>query len=255
MLVAALKAAGAEMLRHDPALVETSVKSTAGDVVTAADLACEQIIIDTVVASFPDDVIISEETEASHDKLNDDSLDQITTWVVDPIDGTNNFKHGMAYSCVSIGYVEKGVPVLGGIFDPYRNLLYLAEAGHGATCNGKSIHVSDVVDFDPGTRVCTGNNMTGGGTQANLARYAKLGHVWVDVLSSGVLIMADIAAGRLDLFHHNGLKPWDNAAGFLVVIEAGGKVVGLHGQPVTWLTPEAVLGNPKLVDRFIGLTS
>jgi myo-inositol-1(or 4)-monophosphatase len=70
-----------------------------------------------------------------------------------------------------------------------------------------------------------------------------------------VLIMADVASGRLDLYHHNGLKPWDNAAGFLIVEEAGGKITDLKGQPVTWLTSEAVMGNPALVDAFIAATN
>jgi len=95
------------------------------------------------------------------------------------------------------------------------------------------------------------SNSNEGGTQANLERFAKLGHVWVDVLGSAVLIMADVASGRLDIYHHTGLKPWDNAAGFLIAQEAGAKIVGLRGQPVSWLTNEVVMGNPALVDLFI----
>lgn len=254
VLITALKAAGEELLKHDPSNVETSVKSTAGDIVTAADLASEKVIIDTIRASLPDDLVISEENEEGHELLNADSLSKLTGWVIDPIDGTNNFKHGMAYSGISIGYIDKGVPILGGILDPYRNTLYLAEAGEGATCNDKPIHVSSKDSFDLNTRVCTSNSSAEGGTQNNLTRFSKLGDVWVDVLGSAVLIMADIASARLDIYHHNGLKPWDNAAGFLIVQEAGGKIVGLKGQPVTWLKSEVVMGNPTLVDLFIEKT-
>jgi len=254
ILITALKAAGEEMLKHDPAQTETSVKSTAGDLVTAADLASEKIIVDTIKAAFPEDLVISEETEESHGKLNDNDLPQLTGWVVDPIDGTYNFKRGMSYSAVSIGYIKNGEPFLGGIFNPYRNELYIAEVNLGATCNGKPIHVSTKHVFDGATRVCAGNGMAPGATQTNLATFAKLGDVWVDVLGSAVLMMSDVASGRLDLYFHNGLKPWDNAAVFLIAQEAGAKIVGLKGQPVTWLTSDVVLGNPELVDLFIQKT-
>lgn len=254
-MIAALKAASQEILKYDPAQVEASIKSTAGDLVTAADLASEKIIIDTIKAAFPDDVVISEETTEGHERLDNTNLPQLTGWVIDPIDGTNNFKHGMAYSGISIGYIEAGKPILGGILDPYRNALYVAEVGKGAVCNGQPIRVSDKATLDAGTRVCTSNSSAEGGTQANLERFGKLGDVWVDVLGSAVLIMVDVASGKLDLYHHNGLKPWDNAAAFLIVQESGAKIVGLQGQPVNWLTNEVVMGNPALVDLFIAKTA
>jgi myo-inositol-1(or 4)-monophosphatase len=251
VLVKALRAAGEAVLEHDPASVETTSKLNSGDLLTAADLASEKAIIGIIQSAFPDDRIISEEIPESFIDLSEDNLESVTAWVIDPIDGTSNFKHDMAYSCISIGYVEKGVPVLGGILDPFRDQLYLAEKGKGATLNGKPIHVSDVESFSPGTRVCTSNNLENGGTYENLAKLNKLGDVWVDVLGSAVHIIVDVAAGRLDLYFHTWLKPWDNAAGFLIAQEAGAKIVGLSGQPVTWLTAEVVMGNPGLVDEFI----
>jgi myo-inositol-1(or 4)-monophosphatase len=70
-----------------------------------------------------------------------------------------------------------------------------------------------------------------------------------------VLIARDIVAGRIDLYHHNGLSPWDNAAMFLIILEAGGKITGLNGEPVTWTTDSLVMGNPALVDEFVKLTA
>jgi myo-inositol-1(or 4)-monophosphatase len=250
ILVSALRAAGKAILQYDPTKIETEVKSTAGDLVTAADIASEKAIIAIIKAAFPGDIVISEETAAGQELLREDILADLTAWAIDPIDGTNNFKRGIAYSGISIGYIKKGEIVLGGILDPYRNALYLAEKDRGATCNDQVITVSDKQTFDAGTRVCTSNSYEAG-TQQNLSRYEKLGHVWVDVLGSAVLIMTDIASGKLDLYHHNGLKPWDNAAGFLIAREAGAKIVGLKGQPVTWLTDEAIMGNSNLVDEFI----
>jgi myo-inositol-1(or 4)-monophosphatase len=255
VLIKALLEAGDVILKYDPGHIETKEKANAGDLVTAADMASEKTIIENIKTAFHDDLLISEETPSSHVMLNNNDLPRITGWIIDPIDGTNNFKHGMAYSGISIGYVEAGVPKLGGIYDPYRKLIYFAEAGKGATCNGKPIGVSELSVFNAGTRVCTSNSSVEGGTQVSLDRYSKLGDVWVDVLGSSVLIMADIAAGRLDLYHHNGLKPWDNAAGFLIAREAGAKLVDLQGKPVNWLSNKIVMGNSRLVDQFIELTN
>lgn len=250
---AALRAGG-EILKHDPSTVHADIKSTPGDLVTAADLASEKVIKEVLCAAFPGDLIVSEETREGQELLTNDNLGQLTGWVLDPIDGTNNFKRGMAYSGISIGYIQKGVIVLGVVYNPFRKELYVAEKGKGAKRNGKAIRVSTKTVFDAGTRVCTSNSYDAGGTQENLARYEKLGHVWADVLGSAVLITVDVASGRLDLYHHNGLKPWDNAAAFLIAEEAGAKITDLQGAPTTWLTSEAVVGNPVLVDGFVRLT-
>lgn len=246
--------AGASILAFDPATVKARIKTTPGDLLTAADLKSEQTIMRIIRASFPDDVIISEETKTGQELLRPKNMPQLTGWVIDPIDGTNNFAKGMAYSGVSIGYIVAGVPLLGAVYDPFRKELYLAQKDAGATRDGQSIHVSATPTFDAGTRVCTSNSYEGG-TQANLDRYARLGHVWVDVLGSAVLIMTDIASGRLDIYHHNGLKPWDNAAAILIACEAGAKFTDLQGRPTTWLSNEIVIGNPALVDEFIRLTT
>lgn len=246
--------AGEEILKFDPATVSTETKANSGDLVTAADIASERVITQLIQEHFEDDLIISEETTEGQELLTAESLPTLTGWVLDPIDGTNNFKKGMGYSGISIAYVDHGEPQLGAIYDPYKKELYIAEKNVGVTRNNLPIKVSNTESFDPGTRVCTSNSSEGG-TQQNLSRFEKLGYVWVDVLGSAVLIMCDVASGRLDLYHHNGLKPWDNAAAFLIAQEAGAKITGLKGQPVTWLTNEIVLGNAILVDRFVELTT
>jgi len=245
-------AAGSQILKYDPLTVKTEVKSSEGDLVTAADLGSEKVITRTIKAAYPDDKVISEETSTGHELLVPEKLPKLTGWVIDPLDGTNNFKKGMAYSGISIGYIESGEIVLAAVYDPYRKELYLSQKGKGTTRNGQLIHVADKSVFDAGTRVCTSNSYEGG-TQANIERYTKLGHVWVDVLGSAVLIMTDVASGRLDIYHHNGLKPWDNAAAFLILEEAGAKLTDLRGNPTTWLTSEVVVGNDSLVDEFVRL--
>lgn len=249
----ALLSAAAAISQFNNKTMQATIKSTAGDVVTKADYASEKAITRTIVATFPHDSIISEESPEALNILGG-SQAIITGWVIDPIDGSNNFSKGMAYSGISIGYIEAGIAVVGGVYDPYRRELYIALQGQGATRNGDKIHVSTKSIFDAGTRVCTSNSYEGG-TLANLKRYQELGHVWVDVLGSAVLIMTDVASGRLDLYHHNGLKPWDNAATFLIASEAGAKITDLQGRPVNWLSSEVVMGNPVLVDSFIALTA
>ena len=247
----AVRAGAAAMLKFDASSVDVRVKSTAGDFVTEADLASEQSIMAVITASFPRDIIISEETKAGQNLLVPDQLSKFSGWVMDPIDGTNNYKRDLHFSGVSLAYVEHGEVVLGAIFDPYRDEFYFAKQGGGATCNGATIQIGSHTRLSPDTRVVTGNNYAAGGTLTNLEVYNRLGHVWVDVLGCAVLVMADIACGRLDLYFHNGLSPWDNAAGFLIVAETGGKITDWHGRPVTWLAREMVLGNPVLVDAFV----
>jgi myo-inositol-1(or 4)-monophosphatase len=243
-------AAGQEILKYDIANLKYSTKSSPGDFVTEADLASERIIREVILDSYPEDTIISEETSLGQELLVDSKLPLLTAWILDPIDGTNNFKRGMGYSGISVAYVVNGAVEIGVVYDPYKKDLYVAQKGQGAKKNNLPIHVSDKGVFDNGTRVCTSNTQEGG-TQQNLDRYRKLGDVWVDVLSSAVLIMTDVASGRLDLYHHVGLKPWDNAAAFLIASEAGAKITDLTGRPVSWLTKEVVMGNNKLVDEFI----
>lgn len=246
--------AGKEVLKFNPSTVSVKFKSSVGDFVTAADFGSEKVITQIIKTTYPDDVIISEETSKGQELLKPEALSKLTAWVIDPIDGTNNFKHDMAYSGISIAYIENGAAVLGAIYNPFRKELYLAVKGKGSTRNDKPINVSNKQTFDAGTRVCTSNSSEVG-NQANLERYAKLGHVWIDVLGSAVLIMTDVASGRLDLYHHNCLKPWDNAAAFLIASEAGAKITDLRGNSVTWLTPDAVVGNKTLVDEFIARTA
>lgn len=247
-------AGAAEIAKYDPRTVETHIKTTAGDLVTAADEASEVTITRLIHEAFPDDLVISEETNDHQELLTLANLPSLTAWVLDPLDGTNNFKRGMNYSGISVAYVDHGEPVLGVVYDPFKQELYVAQNGQGATRNGQPIHVGDKAEFDSNVRVCTSNSYEGG-TRASLERYQKLGHVWVDALGSAVLIMTDVASGRLDLYHHNGLKPFDNAAAFLIASESGAKLVDLQGNPVTWLTSDIVMGNPALVNEFIKRTN
>lgn len=215
--------------------------------VTAADLASEKAIIDCIKKEFPDDTILSEETHSELEK----PLSVAHLWVIDPIDGTNNFRRQRDYSGVSIGYVESGETIGGVIYNPFRNELFLAEKGKGAYLNDKKIHVAQEADLTR-TEIATDNWYESFGTRQNLEIILKLGSIpFMFMKGSAVLALAEVACGRLDLYFHNFLKPWDNAAGFLLVREAGGVVKDFNGNDVNFLSPQAIVGNKTVVGQFI----
>jgi len=225
----------------------TTAKEGRLNFVTAADLASEKAIIEHIKKAYPDDAIISEETNSKLD--NPLSLPHL--WVIDPIDGTNNFRRQRDYSAVSIGYIENGTMTAGVIYNPFRDELFTAEKGKGAFLNGNPIHIANETDLSK-TEIATDNWYDPAGTRENLNLILKLEKVpFMFMKGSAVLVLAEIACGRMDLYVHNFLKPWDNAAGFLLVREAGGVVKDLKGNDVSFLSPQAVAGNAKLVEQFI----
>jgi myo-inositol-1(or 4)-monophosphatase len=233
---------GAQHLR------EHRQKSGIKDFVTLADIRSQEIIRDKLAAAFPGAIILSEEDpEAERTALHEPNF---TGFVIDPIDGTYNFKRDMRKSAVSIGYIEKGESIFGVVYDPYQDELYEAEKGRGALCNGKAIHVSSQAVLE-GASIATGNSYEDAAAARNLRRqlgiYEQSGIMpWTECQGSGVLNMLYVACGRFDAFHHNGLKPWDNAAAFVIVREAGGIVHNLRGQAVDFTTADVLVATPVI---------
>jgi len=242
---AALKA-GQAVLKFKPTegLVD---KEGRGNPVTAADLASEKIIIDLIHENYPDDQIMAEETASEiAEPLQAEHL-----WVIDPIDGTNNFRYDRNYSAISIGYIEKGVIQGAAVFNPYSGDIFTAERGKGAFLQDARIEVTELNNLGQGTLMFD-NSSFSEGTRRNLELVLRLPETpWCMMRGSAVLAMCDIAAGRADLYFHTFLKPWDNAAAFLIAEEAGAKLVGLDGAKINFLSEEVVIGNSKLVDQFI----
>ncbi|MDF2460952.1 MAG: inositol monophosphatase family protein [Candidatus Saccharibacteria bacterium] len=252
--ITAVRAGGAEILSHNPDTARVMMKSGESDVVTSADLASDAAVTKVLSESLPGDVVVSEESDAQTRKQLYES--DFTGWVIDPLDGTNAFRDRMNYSGVSVGYIENGEPVVGAVYDPYRDELVAAERGRGARLNDRVMKVGQRLTFDKSTRVAFSNTYRDGGTRESIERHLRLPVVpWTICLGSSVLIARDIVAGRIDLYHHNGLSPWDNAAMFLIILEAGGKITGVNGEPVTWTTDSLVMGNTALVDEFVKLTA
>jgi myo-inositol-1(or 4)-monophosphatase len=231
---------------------EATEKSNAKDFVTVADIKSQNILRDELHRSFPNMAVLSEED--TEDERKAMYAADFTGFILDPIDGTYNFKRDMRESAISIGYIEKGEPVAGVIYDPYREELYEAEQGKGAFRNGKKIVVSGRDDLS-GASIATSNSYDDKAMERNLRRHLAIYETtgimpWTSCPGSGVLILAWAACGRIDAYHHNGLKPWDNAAGFLLVREAGGRVQRLTGGEAKFTDAAMIAGTPEMVKKL-----
>lgn len=247
--IAALEA-GQYMLGSDER--QSTDKTNLKDFVTVADIKSQDILRTKLAAEFGGAVILSEEDdEAARAPMYEADF---TGYVLDPIDGTYNFKRDMRESAVSIGYIENGQPVAGVVYDPFKDELFEAELGMGAKRNGQPIHVSNQQAIE-GASIGTSNSYDDAAMARNLKRqlaiYEQTGHMpWLHAHGSGVLIMTNIACGRFDAYHHNGLKPWDNAAAFLIMREAGATVQALDGRGAAFTSSTVLCGVPAVVEQL-----
>jgi len=197
------------------------------NLVTEADLQSEKAIIQSIRKAFPEHQILSEEQGLQ------DIPQHPIKWIIDPLDGTVNFAHGFPMYNVSIGVEYEGTCIIGAIYDPTRNELFLGQQGRGATLNGKPIHVSAapklaeallVTGFAYDIHTATDNNLKEfGAFTVRAGGMRRTGTAAID--------LCYIACGRLDGFWELQLKPWDTAAGKVIVEEAGGKITNYAGEP------------------------
>lgn len=210
------------------------------DLVTEADLAAERFIIERIQAHYPRHGILAEESGVTV------SVERASEfkWIIDPLDGTTNYAHGYPCFCVSIGLERAGEIILGVIYDPTRDEMFAAERGEGATLNGRRIRVSEVEDLNR-AMVCTGFPYDVR-DRGDFARHFASFIMHAQAIrrdGSAALDMAYVACGRFDGFFEEGLRPWDVAAGVLLVEEAGGRVSRYDGQPFDIYTPPIVASN------------
>jgi myo-inositol-1(or 4)-monophosphatase len=223
-----------------------SSKEGINNLVTEADHASEEVIIEVIRAEYPDHFILSEESgemaTASRYK-----------WIIDPIDGTVNFAHGIPICCVSIGLEEDGEMLMGAVYNPLINEFYFAQRGFGASLNDERISVSDkstvinscLVTGFPYTYLDNHN-----GPLEVFSRLIRKG-VPVRRLGSAAMDLCWVAAGRFDGFYEHKLNAWDSAAGFLIVEEAGGRVSDFSGNPYSPYQPQIVATNGKIHEELL----
>lgn len=216
------------------------------DFVTKVDKEAEQAIIAKIKQSYADHTFVGEEsglTEGNED----------FKWIIDPLDGTTNFVRGIPHFCVSIALQYKGKLDQAVIFDPLRGELFTASRGNGAQLNGFRIRVSQHKELT-NTILATAFPFKNKAIMAEtLEKFAPIYQDAGDIRRSGsaALDMAYVAAGRYDGYWEQGIKPWDIAAGELMVREAGGLVTDFAGGHDQFKNEKVVCGNPKVVQALV----
>ena len=221
-------------------------KGRSGDLVTEADKAAEAMVLKVLNRHVPEHQILAEESGT----LGGNQSKYL--WAIDPLDGTTNYAHGYPISAVSIGLMIEGIPQVGVVYNPFRDELFRAAKGLGATCNRRPIQVSQT-DRLKNTLLVTGFAYDRReNTDNNYAEFCYLTHLTQGVRRSGSasLDLTDVACGRLDGYWERGLSPWDIAAGIVIVEEAGGMVTAYDKTPVDVKSGRLLVTNGKIHDSL-----
>lgn len=235
--------------RLDKVVVETKTRN---DFVTQVDIKAEKEIIYHLRKAYPDHTIIAE--ESGEDTVEESDY----KWIVDPLDGTTNFIHGIPHFAVSIACVYKGRIEHAVIIDPIKREEFTASRGRGAQLNGRRLRVSDLKDLD-GALIGTGIPFNGYAFEhidAYLNCLKEIAGQTAGIRRPGAaaLDLAYVAAGRFDGFWEIGLKPWDIAAGILLVKEAGGMLADFKGGESYLDSGNIVAGAPKVFKNLLQIT-
>jgi myo-inositol-1(or 4)-monophosphatase len=256
-------AAGAVMRLNYEQPHEITMKG-AIDPVTETDYQCQEIIIGMIRQAFPDHGFLAEESlgqppsatpEPGHPGLAWEADTPPTCrWIIDPLDGTVNFAHGFPVFCVSIALETDGVIEYGAVYDPLRDELFEGRRGEGAWRNGQSIRVSETARMD---RALIATGFPYDIRERVDASMARLGRVVASAqgvrrAGAAALDMCYIACGRFDGYFEENLKPWDTAAGVVIVTEAGGKISTFDSGDYDIFAPDIVASNGNLHAKLIG---
>lgn len=217
------------------------------DLVTNTDLAAEELAVRLIRTAFPDHTIIAEESA----QLAPPAID---CWYVDPLDGTTNFAHRYPHIAVSIALARQGEVVLGVVHDPLRNEQFAAVRGRGASLNGQPIRVSNTPTLDRAL-LATGFPYDRRERASFYVRYLERFLTSSQCVRRGgcaALDLCYVGCGRLDGFWEWNLKPWDTAAGSLIVAEAGGCVSDFRGGPFSQHGAQVLASNAHIHDEMLG---
>jgi myo-inositol-1(or 4)-monophosphatase len=253
VMVKAARAGGNILLRHMNRLDAIDVvEKDRFDYASEVDRLAEVEIIKELKRANPDYAILGEEGG----KLKGVRDGGRFTWVIDPLDGTSNYLHGIPHWCVSIALVENGEPQHGVVFDPLRNELFTASKGSGTVLNEKRVRVSERRELS-GSMLITGfapRERARAGSQLECVRELLRDAEDIRRTGSAALDLAWVACGRADGYFEAGLQPWDIAAGVLLVREAGGRVSDYRGAAISRMDTidtrgrQVIAANVKLVD-------
>ena len=209
------------------------------DLVTDYDKKAEEHIVSYLQDRFPRHSFLAEESGLISGKTS-----RRLKWVIDPIDGTTNYAHGLPFFAVSIALLERDRPIVAAVFDPLRAELFAASLGHTSTLNGASIGVSTISSLDKSLLATGFPYDVRSSKDNNLSHFSRLTLCTQGVrrLGSAALDLCYIACGRLDGYWELRLHPWDMAAGGLIVAEAGGKTTDLNGE-TDWLANPSIIAS------------
>ncbi len=232
---------GGEHQRNLLGKLETVDKKGAIDLVTEADTAAEKAILETLTDVFPDHAVLAE--ESGRREGNPDCL-----WIVDPLDGTTNYAHGVPIFCTSIAFSYKGALSVGAVLNPVSGELFTAIREKGAHLNGRPIKVSDNHPLSESLLVTGFPYNFKDIFDSVIARFGNClkASRGVRRLGSAAMDLCFVACGRFDGFWEQNLHPWDTAAGTLIATEAGAQVTDFNGKPFTVDMKEVLATNSRI---------
>lgn len=251
IIIPLMRRAGKIMLEAENVEAQDSLseKGDAANLVTVYDVAVQNFLLSEIKKAIPDATFIAEEKENDPDVLKGEYC-----FIIDPIDGTANFAHGYRHSCISLALFSRGEAVFSAIYNPYGDELFSATKGGGAFVNGKRMSVSDrdfahsIVAF--GTAPYYKKELGERTFRLAYELYSQCSDV--RRVGAAALDLAYLAAGRNDAFFECMLSPWDIAAGYLLIKEAGGIITDMEGNEISFAAPSPVIAaTPKIYGRFL----
>lgn len=238
--------AGALLVQSGGLVGHVRTKSNSRDLVTEWDARSEELIVKRLQSRTPDIPIQGEETGVHG------ARDQERKWLVDPIDGTVNFAHGVPFFAVAISLEERGVPVAGVVFAPVLDWMFAAAKGNGATCNGSKIRVSETQEL-AASILASGFPYDRATSKHNFRQWEHFQCVAGACRRFGAasLDLCMVARGWLDGYWETRLSPWDLSAGALIAQEAGGIVTGIDGNVFSSDKGHAIASNGAIHDQIL----